>query len=328
MTLFTRARMLLALVVVALSMTVVAVDYADARRGGSFGSRGIRTYQAPRVTPTAPNQTAPVERSMTPRTNETSSVRNPGVSGVNRPGFFSNGLGGSLMRGLLIGGLFGMLLGYGFGGAAGLLGFIVQLGLLALAAMFLMRMFRGRPAERPAYAGAAPRDTFTVPDLKPASAGGGLGGLGSLGGLGTAKTIDAAEPDEVGITQADLDNFERLLVAVQDAYAREDFAGLRALATPEVAAFFSEELGRNAAEGLKNEVRAVKLLQGDLSEAWREGSTDYATVAMRYESIDATRERATGRVVEGDPDRPTEATEIWTFLRRPGEGWILSAIQT
>ncbi|MBA4014249.1 MAG: preprotein translocase subunit Tim44, partial [Phenylobacterium sp.] len=40
---------------------------ADARRGGSFGSRGARTYQAPPPTKTSPTQTAPVQRSMTER---------------------------------------------------------------------------------------------------------------------------------------------------------------------------------------------------------------------------------------------------------------------
>jgi predicted lipid-binding transport protein (Tim44 family) len=35
-------------------------------------------------------------------------------------------------------------------------------------------------------------------------------------------------------------------------------------------------------------------------------------------------DRASGRVVSGGPD---EATEIWTFMRRRGGRWLLSAIQ-
>ncbi len=34
-----------------------------------------------------------------------------------------------------------------------------------------------------------------------------------------------------------------------------------------------------------------------------------------------------GRVVEGDPNQPTEATEVWTFMRSRGGPWLLSAIQ-
>jgi predicted lipid-binding transport protein (Tim44 family) len=49
---------------------------------------------------------------------------------------------------------------------------------------------------------------------------------------------------------------------------------------------------------------------------------------MRYESIDVLRDRATGRVVSGDAERPTEAVELWTFLRKPGSDWQVSAIQS
>ena len=45
---------------------IVAVDLAHARVGGgsSFGSRGTRTYSAPKQTDTAP-KAAPIDRSMT-----------------------------------------------------------------------------------------------------------------------------------------------------------------------------------------------------------------------------------------------------------------------
>ena len=75
-----------------------------------------------------------------------------------------------------------------------------------------------------------------------------------------------------------------------------------------------------------NKVSDVKLLQGDLAEAWREGETDYASVAMRFSLVDKTLERATGRLVAGS-DQPTEATEVWTFVRPSGANWELSAIQ-
>ncbi len=70
-----------------------------------------------------------------------------------------------------------------------------------------------------------------------------------------------------------------------------------------------------------------KLLQGDLAEAWREGSAEYATVAMRFEIVEVYLETASGRVVSGNRTAPTEATEIWTFRRDMRGPWILSAIQ-
>jgi predicted lipid-binding transport protein (Tim44 family) len=48
---------------------------------------------------------------------------------------------------------------------------------------------------------------------------------------------------------------------------------------------------------------------------------------LQYSSLDVTRDRATGRVVDGDADQPTETTELWTFTRRNGVEWKLSAIQ-
>ena len=58
----------------------------------------------------------------------------------------------------------------------------------------------------------------------------------------------------------------------------------------------------------------MKLLQGDLAEAWREGGREYATVAMRYSMVDITRERASGKIVDGS-ETPQEITELWTFMR-------------
>ena len=91
--------------------------------------------------------------------------------------------------------------------------------------------------------------------------------------------------------------------------------------------YFSEELAGNASRGVVNQISGVKLLQGDLAEAWRENGIDYATVAMRFSMIDVTRTIADGKIVDGNEHDRTEATEVWTFLRSRGGKWILSAIQ-
>ena len=89
--------------------------------------------------------------------------------------------------------------------------------------------------------------------------------------------------------------------------------------------YFSEQLAGNASRGLVNRLTDVKLLQGDLAEAWREGDTEYATVAMKFALKDSMVERASGRTVEGG--EPSEVTELWTFMRARGGNWLLSAIQ-
>ena len=143
-----------------LAFSMTAMDHAEARRGGSFGSRGTRTFQAPAPTRTAPAQTAPVERSMTPNTGTNAASRQQ-PAGLQRPGFM-NGLGGSMMRGLLLGGLLGFLLGHGFGGLAGMFGFLLQALLIGGAIMLAIRFFRSQSARAPAPATpAAPRSART-----------------------------------------------------------------------------------------------------------------------------------------------------------------------
>jgi predicted lipid-binding transport protein (Tim44 family) len=149
-----------------------------------------------------------------------------------------------------------------------------------------------------------------------------LGGFGGSGGA--AASPPPTNPDEIGTQPADFDAFENILGGVQTAYGEEDLGKLRTLMTPEMLSYFAEELAANASRGVINKISDVKLLQGDLAEAWREGDTDYATVAMRYSLDDRMIDRASGRQIEGGPD---EATEVWTFRRDRDGKWLLSAIQ-
>ncbi|WP_029006175.1 Tim44 domain-containing protein [Azorhizobium doebereinerae] len=320
-----------AVVALGLAVTLPAVDHADARQGGSFGSRGTRTYQAPAATTTAPTASQPIQRSATPY-NQTTTAATPARTG----GLFGNGFGGALMRGLLIGGLVGMLFGGGLGGFSGFLGLLLQAALLAGVVMLALRFFANRRQPTPAGAGAGygmARDAGPAGGRGPTSALGGLGGLGSMGGLGGAgaapqpQRAPSGPKDEIGIKPADFDAFERILGEVQSAFSREDRVKLAELATPEVLGYLEEELRANAERGVRNQVSDVKLLQGDLSEAWREGPLEYATVAMRYQARDTMRDRITGALAQGSTDEIGQSTEVWTFIRPRGAPWKLSAIQ-
>ncbi|WP_411035778.1 Tim44 domain-containing protein [Shinella sp. BYT-45] len=308
----------LATLALALMVIMTVVDVAEARRaGGGFGSRGSRTFSTPSTTRTAPTDAQPIDRTMTRQQSaQPSASRNTNANNP-RPGLF-NGFGGRLLGGLMLGGLVGMLLGYGLGGGIGFLGLILQVLLIAGLFMFLRRMFAQRNA--PAYAGGA--SARNVHD-----GGGAHFEIPRIGGGSRQATAQPKPGDEIGIKQADLDRFEALLKELQAAYAAEDFRTLRQITTPEAMSYLAEEIGDNATQGLRNEVRDIHLVQGDVAEAWREGADEYATVAMRYESIDVMREREGGRVVSGNPDELTEAVEVWTFVRRNGGDWKVSAIQ-
>jgi predicted lipid-binding transport protein (Tim44 family) len=316
----------------ALAALAFIVTEADARAGGgrSSGSRGVNTFRPPAATQTAPKPAAPMERSMTQpgQPGQPGSLSRPATPAsqpggfLNRPGFL-----GGLAAGFLGAGLLGLLFGHGLfgglGGLASMLGLLLQVGLVVIVAALLWRWWQSR--SRPALAGG-PAGGPSLRDIGSdhADARSGLGRLGGLASLGGGHA--ASSTREISIEPADYDAFERLLGEIQTAYSNEDLSALKAQATPEMVSYFAEDLAANASRGVVNEISGVKLEQGDLSEAWREGNVDYATVAMRFALIDKTVERASGSIVEGS-DAPREATELWTFRRAPGGQWLLSAIQ-
>lgn len=317
---FTHMRGIVRAIAVVLSLAVplvIVASAADARigGGGSSGSRGSRTFSAPPSTTTAPGTAAPMNRTFT----------QPGSPGVGAPaaagargGFFNRpgmGMLGGLAAGFLGAGLLGMLFGggmfSGLGGLSSIFGLILQIGLIVIVVRLAMSWWQRRQTPAAAYAGgpdagpAAPQSSFRS----------GMGfGLGS----GSSAPLE--------ILPADYEAFERLLGEIQAAWSDEDIAKLNTLATPEMVSYFTKDLEQNKAQNDVNKTSNVKLLQGDLAEAWREGETDYASVAMRFSLIDKTLERGTGRLVAGS-DTPIEATEVWTFARRRGGNWELSAIQ-
>ena len=72
----------------------------------------------------------------------------------------------------------------------------------------------------------------------------------------------------------------------------------------------------------------MNLLKGDVTESWEEGDLQYATAYLRWSAIDYnTRLGTANQVVSGNPQVPTECEEVWTFVRRRGGDWLLSAIQ-
>ena len=308
-----RARGTIQAIAIALSLAlplVAAVSSADARIGGgvSSGSRGARTFSAPPSTSTAPNAAQPFNRTIT-------QPSSPGLGTPAGGGFFNRpgmGMLGGLAAGFLGAGLLGMLFGGGmFGGIGGLssiIGLVLQIGLIILVVRLAMSWWQRRHETASAFAGG-PSPLSAQSTLR----------TGSGFGLGSGSA-------PLEILPADYEAFERLLGETQAAWSNEDVARLHTLATPEMVSYFARDLEQNKARNVVNKVSGTKLLQGDLAEAWREGETDFASVAMRFSMVDKTVDRTTGRLVEGS-EQPTEATEVWTFLRPRGGNWELSAIQ-
>src|SRR5450759_1833569 len=219
---------------------------------------------------------------------------------------------GGLAAGFLGAGLLGMLFGggmfSGLGGLSSIFGLILQIGLIIIVIRLAMSWWQRRHATASAFAGPA-AGPGAQSSFRSAATGFGLG--------------SGSAPLE--ILPADYEAFERLLGEIQAAWTNEDVAKLHTLATPEMVSYVTQDIADHKAQNIINTVADVKLLQGDLAEAWREGDTDFASVALRYSLIDKTTDRATGRLVKGS-DQPTEATEVWTFLRPRGANWELLSL--
>jgi predicted lipid-binding transport protein (Tim44 family) len=294
----------------------LAPGLAEARAGGgsSVGSRGTRTYSAPPSTSTAPQTAQPMQRSATAPSTPTAG--SPAMAGAAAPSR-SSGLMAGLAGGLLGAGLVGMFMGHGFFGGGfggiGLLGLLLQIALIGGLVWLAFRLFRGR--SEPAMAGGPnglARGMMDQPAGRP------MGGAGGAPG-------GAAQPS-IAVTADDYQQFEQLLLGIQAAWTSRDLPAMQKSATPEMITYFGEMLADHDRRGVRNQISQVRLLSGDLAEAWAEGNREYATVAMKFGMIDVTVD-AQGRVVEGDANRPTTATELWTFIRQRGGRWMLSAIQ-
>ena len=207
-------------------------------------------------------------------------------------------------------------MGHFFGG---ILQFLV-IGLLIFVAIRLLSGFFGRRGPVDAGVGGGRGFGQPSPEPMPRAVGAAVAPAPRFRGVDTT------------VTDNDLQAFQSLHQTVQEAWSDADLARLRPLMTPEMLGYFSEELTRNTSRGVRNIISNVRLLAGDISESWQEGDLQYATASLKWSALDylVRLDRAPGApdyIAGGDPNRPIESQEVWTFVRRRGGNWLLSAVQ-
>lgn len=311
--------------------------------GGSFGSRGSRTHDAPmeRTLAPPPAQTKPAgpppvpqaaprpgavdAAPLAPAGAATSGLRPASPMGApmgaQQPGFFQrNPFMAGLAGGLVGAGIGSMLFGHSPALAAAadaspggsFLGLLLQLAMIGGLAWLAYRLFRGRsqpavPAGNP-YMRTAPGE-----HVEPM--------------IGAAPVQPRIER-EFDPSGGDQEAFTEILQGVQKAWSDGNLLQLKRFATPEVVAFLSEDMSRNASEGVANKVENVTLLKGDVSESWSEGGFDYLTAILTFSCNDYMVRLDTGAVADGNPGATVTHTEAWTFVRSSNGGrWLLSAVQ-
>lgn len=137
--------------------------------------------------------------------------------------------------------------------------------------------------------------------------------------------IKVADPsfDELAFEKGARVAFEYIV----SAFANGERDKLRPLLNDEVYANFEAAIVAREAVGQKRETTLVRIKSAEIVEARMENPTALVIVKYASEQINVTRDAA-GEVVEGNPDRITEVTDIWTFARNTRSNdpnWMLVA---
>lgn len=140
-----------------------------------------------------------------------------------------------------------------------------------------------------------------------------------------AESVPAGSPLAAGLTQIkvadpafDEATFEKGSRAafeyIVTAFAAGERDKLRPLLNDEVYGNFESAIVAREALGHKSETTLVRIKSAEIVEARMENPTALVTVKYLTEQINVTRDAA-GKVIEGNPDRIADVTDLWTFAR-------------
>ncbi|HOG17684.1 MAG: Tim44-like domain protein [Syntrophaceae bacterium PtaU1.Bin231] len=296
---------------------VVLESSALARVGGgrSFGSRGSRSFSAPR--PAAP---APVQ----PATGAGQQVASAPTAGFPQQGGFLRSMAGGLIGGMAGAMLFRSLgiAGESSEAAGGGIG-MLDIALIALLLYLLFSYLKKRrQAAASAYYQSSPAPEIrSTPGAPPSAAP--LQGSDLDTGIAHIRQMDPSyNPSRF------LEECTDLFFKIQAAWTQRDMSAATALLTAEMLATLEEQVRTMRKEGKINRLENIAVRSVDLAEAWQEGGQDFVTVKFLASLLDYTVDEKTGRISAGTKDAPIRFEEYWTFTRPVGkQPWKLAAIQ-
>jgi len=114
------------------------------------------------------------------------------------------------------------------------------------------------------------------------------------------------------------------------AYAQGDRRNLKNLLGREVYEGFESAIKDRETRGEKAETRFVSIDKSDITGAEVKGKTAHVTVRFVSQLVSVTRDRD-GNVIDGNPDKVTDVTDVWTFARDLASrdpNWKLVATET
>lgn len=292
---------------VALGGLSLILPEAEARRlggGGSFGKRSQMTRQAPA-------QQQPAQQASSANQTKQTAAGKPASP-------WRNILGGALL-GLGLGALLSHL---GIGGAlASMISTVLMIGLLALAAMFIYRMFRRKGQgvnprnQHFAYAGGAASHTPEIGSrLEPQAQPAAFQADPAMTGSGAAPGSTAQQVPADFDVPAFLRNAKTYFIRLQAAWDRADVNDIREFTSPEMFAELKMQLNERGASANHTDVVS---LDAELLGVETIGNEYLASV------------RFFGMIKEAENAPAEPFNEIWN-LAKPvaGQGgWVLAGIQ-
>jgi predicted lipid-binding transport protein (Tim44 family) len=98
------------------------------------------------------------------------------------------------------------------------------------------------------------------------------------------------------------------------AYAEGDRRTLKNILSRDVYDGFEAAIREREGKGETSESRFVSIDKSDATEAELRGHTAQITIRFVSQLVSVTRDRE-GAVIEGNPDKVTDVTDVWTFAR-------------
>ncbi len=128
-------------------------------------------------------------------------------------------------------------------------------------------------------------------------------------GIAAIRAADS-DFDPAGFAQGARGAFEMIV----EAFARGDSAALRPLLADGVYQGFVSAIRERQSRGHVLSTTLNGIRSADIVDARLEGADAFVTIRFVSEQFNATRDAA-GNVVDGDPSRVENVTDIWTFTR-------------
>ncbi|MBF0519603.1 MAG: Tim44 domain-containing protein, partial [Nitrospirae bacterium] len=316
---------------IALFLTALVVEEVYARAGGggrssggsrssaSSGSRGSRTYSAPR-TSQQNTQAVQAQRPV---------AAAPQYATPQRSGFFSSSFGRSLAGGFIGGALGSMLFrspgygggyggGYGPGYGGGGIG-LFDIIFLLIIGYIIYRVIKSRRGNANDYETTYMTGNYESNYEEPRNQ---IEAMDSVTGLRDIKQFDPRF-DEYQFIEAVSNFFFKL----QDAWSKRNLEPVKIMMMPEIYVTFNSDVQKMKADGEINKIENISLKQVVITEAWQEKGKDFVTVEISANLIDYTTDES-GKLIDGDNVNPTRFTEYWTFVRDTNTNdWKFTAIQ-